>query len=65
VTGGEFAAAMQRKAIVAMLRVAARVIDPVHITLSLLCVEKRGTIRRVNYWDIIADNLDSLNKARL
>jgi hypothetical protein len=26
---------------------------------------KRGTIRRVNYWNIIADTLDSLNKARL
>ena len=25
---------------------------------------KRGTIRRVNYWNIIADTLDSLNKAR-
>ena len=30
------------------------------------CVEtKSGTIRRVNYWNIIADTLDSLNKARL
>jgi hypothetical protein len=26
---------------------------------------KRGTIRRVNYWNIIADTFDSPNKARL
>ena len=33
--------------------------------LSLPCVERKSTIRRVNYWNIIADTLDSLNKARL
>jgi hypothetical protein len=32
---------------------------------SLLCGAQKSTIRRVNYWDIIADTLDSLNKARL
>jgi hypothetical protein len=26
---------------------------------------KRGTINRVKYWQIIADNLNSLNEARL
>jgi hypothetical protein len=35
------------------------------ITLSLPCGEQNSTIRRVNYWNIIADTLDSLNKARL
>jgi hypothetical protein len=66
VTGDVVAdAALQRDAIAAMLRVAARVIDPVHITLSLPCGEQKSTIRRVNYWNIIADTLDSLNKARL
>ena len=33
----------------------------VHITLSLPCGERKSTIRRVNYWNIIADTLDSLN----
>jgi hypothetical protein len=33
--------------------------------LSLPCVEQKSTIRRVNYWNIIADTLDSLTKARL
>ena len=33
--------------------------------LSLPCVEQKSTIRHVNYWNIIADTLDSLNKARL
>ena len=42
-----------------------RIIAPVHIILSLPCVERKSTIRRVNYWNIIADNLDSLTKARL
>jgi hypothetical protein len=37
----------------------------VHITLSLPRGEQKSTIRRVNYWNIIADTLDSLNKARL
>jgi hypothetical protein len=34
-------------------------------SLSLSCGEQKSTIRRVNYWNIIADTLDSLNKARL
>ena len=34
-------------------------------TLSLPSGEQKSTIRRVNYWNIIADTLDSLNKARL
>jgi hypothetical protein len=29
----------------------------VHIILALLCVEQRDRIRRVKYWEIIADNL--------
>jgi hypothetical protein len=29
------------------------------------CVEQKRTVRRVNYWDIIADTLHSLTKARL
>jgi hypothetical protein len=42
VTGDVVAdAALQRDAIAAMLRVAARVIDPVHITLSLPCGEEK------------------------
>ena len=44
---------------------AVRVITPVHIILSLPCGERKNTIRRVNYWNITADTLDSLNKARL
>jgi hypothetical protein len=31
--------------------------------LSLPCVEQKSTIRRVNYWNIIADTLGSLTKA--
>jgi len=42
-----------------------RIIAPVHIILPLPCVEQKSTIRRVNYWNIIADTLDSLTKARL
>jgi len=42
VTGGDVAAAMlERKAIAAIVNVA-RVIAPVHITLSLLCGEQKG-----------------------
>ena len=48
-----------------MMSVAASIIMSVHITLSLPCGEQKSTIRRVNYWNIIADTLDSLNKARL
>jgi hypothetical protein len=34
------------------------VIAPVHIIFALCRVEcKRGTIRRVKYWEIIADNV--------
>ena len=40
-------------------------IAPVHYHLSLPCVEQKSTLRRVNYQNIIADTLDSLNKARL
>ncbi len=40
-------------------------LPPGYITLSLPCGEQKSTIRRVNYWNIIADTLDSLNKARL
>ena len=46
-----------------MMSVAASVIMPLHITLSLPCVEQKSAIRRVNYWNIIADTLDSLTKA--
>jgi hypothetical protein len=42
-----------------------RFIALVHITLSLPRGEQKSTIRGVNYWNIIADALDSLNKARL
>jgi hypothetical protein len=57
VTGGEVAASvLQRSAIAAMMSVA-RVIAPVYIILSLLCAEQKGTIHRVKYWEIIADNL--------
>jgi hypothetical protein len=42
VTGGDVAAvALERKAIAAMMSVVARVIAPVHITLSLLCGEQK------------------------
>ena len=65
-TGSDVAAAvLQRNAIPAMMSVAASVIMPVHITLSLACVEQNSTIRRVNYWNIIADKLNSLNEAQL
>ena len=43
----------------------ARLIAPLHLTLSLPCGEQKSTIGRVNYWNIIADTLGSLNKARL
>ena len=36
----------------------------VRVILSLPCVELKSTIRRVNYWNIIADTLGSLTKAR-
>ena len=58
-------AVLQRSATPAMMNVAASVIAPVHISLSLRCGEQKSTIRRVNYWNIIADTLDSLNKAQL
>jgi hypothetical protein len=46
VTGGDVAAAvMQRNAIAAIMNVVARVIAPVHITLSLLCGEQKSTIQ--------------------
>jgi hypothetical protein len=65
VTGGDVAAAaLQRKAIAAIVNVA-RAIAPDYITSSLRCGEQKSTIRRVNYWNTIADTLDSLNKARL
>ena len=41
------------------------ILRPLHITLSLPCGERKSTIRRVNYSNLIADTLDSLNKARL
>ncbi len=63
-TSGVAAPVLQRKAI-AIVNVLARVIAPVHITLSLPFGEQKSTIRRVNYWNIIADTLDSLTKARL
>ena len=59
------AAVLQRNATPAMMSVAASVIMSVHITLSLPCGEQKSTIRRVNYWNIIADTLDSLHKAQL
>jgi hypothetical protein len=48
-----------------MMSVAASVIMSVHITLSLSCVEQKSAIRRVNYWNIVADTLDGLHKAQL
>jgi hypothetical protein len=64
-SGGGIAAAIPRNATATIVKVLAGVIAPVHITLSLPCGEQKSTIRRVNYWNIIADTLDSLNKARL
>src|SRR5439155_15734772 len=58
VTGGDVAAAVQRNASAAIVKVLTRVIAPVHIILSLLCGEqKRRNPPRVKYWEIIADNL--------
>jgi hypothetical protein len=54
--GGDVVAALQRNAIAAMMNVLARVIAPVHITLSLLCGEQKAESRPVKYWEIIADN---------
>ncbi len=55
VTGG--AAAMQRKAIAAIVNFS-RIISRPFISLCHCCVEsKTGRIRRVKYWEIIADNL--------
>ena len=48
-----------------MMCVTASVIMSIHITLSLRYGEQKSTIRRVNYWNIIADTLDGLNKAQL
>ena len=48
-----------------MMSVAASVIMSIHITLSLRYGEQKSTIRRVNYWNIIADTLDGLHKAQL
>jgi hypothetical protein len=62
-TSGAAAALLQNDT--AMISVANRVIALGYITLSLPCGEQKSTIRRVNYWNIIADTLDSLNKARL
>ena len=57
-TGGEFAASvLPRNAIAAMVNVAARVIAPVHISLSLPRGAKDAQSHRVRYWEIIADNL--------
>ena len=42
-----------------MMSAVVRVIAPVNNTLSLRCGEQKSTIRRVNYWNIIADTLDS------
>jgi hypothetical protein len=66
VTGGDVAAAVfQREALAATVNVLVSVIAPVHITLALRNGEQKSTIRHVNYWNIIADTLDSLTKARL
>ena len=58
-TGAEVAASvLGRNAIAAMMSSVARVNAPVHITLSLPCVEqKRQNPPGVKYWEIIADNL--------
>jgi hypothetical protein len=58
VTGGDVAAAaLQRKAIAAIVEVAG-VIAPVHIISSLLCGEqKRHNPINVKFWEVIADNL--------
>jgi hypothetical protein len=66
VTGGSVvAAALQRNATTAIVNTVTLIIAAYSITLSLRCGEQKSTIRRVNYWNIIADTLDSLNKARL
>ena len=64
VTRDDLAAARQRNATAAIMNIS-RVIAPVDIILSLPCGEQKSTIRRVNYWNTIADTLDSLTKARL
>ncbi len=59
-TGGSGAAAavLQRNTIAAMVNVAARVIAPVYIILSLPCVKQKSqNPSRVKYWEIVADNL--------
>ncbi len=37
----------------------------VHVTSSLRCGEQKSRIQRVNYWNIIADTLDGLNKGAI
>ena len=64
VTRDDLAAVRQRNATAAIMNISP-VIAPVHIILSLPCGEQKSTIRRVNYWNTIADTLDSLTKARL
>jgi hypothetical protein len=64
VTGGEVAAAvLQRNA--AMMSVVARVIAARSYFVVAVWRAKEAEFHRVNYWNIIADTLDSLNKARL
>jgi hypothetical protein len=57
VTSGAAAAVPQRKAIAAMVNVAQFIV--LLLSLCHCSVEsKRGRIRHVKYWEIIADNLD-------
>src|SRR4030095_618607 len=53
VTGGDSAAAAVQKSAL-MMSVEARVIAPVHITLSWPCGGKKAESDRVKYWEIIA-----------
>ena len=54
-TGDSAAAAVQRSAL--MMSVEARVIALVHSLGHCRVESKRGTIYRLKYWEIIADNL--------
>jgi hypothetical protein len=55
VTGGDSAAALNSETIPT---IAARVIAPAYITLSLPCGEqKRQNPALMKYWEIVADNL--------
>jgi hypothetical protein len=58
VTGDEVAAAMQTNATAAIVKVLARVIATVHIHFVIVEWRTNGALlNRLNYWEIIADNL--------